>query len=124
MGRTVFAALVVAACAFSGCSTLPPADTRITIAADVASDIRVTDARCVKGSGDYFTFQANVVNNCTSQRVVEWKVQWLDADGVAIDSVVSSWNSRAIQPMEICALKSTAPCPEAADFRFYVRKAR
>ena len=80
--------------------------------------------RCTKGSSDCYTFQANVVNNTSSERAVEWKVVWLDADGMEIDSTVSTWAARMIQPYEVCALKGTAPTKAAVDMMFYVRRAK
>lgn len=117
---------LVAALSFAGCraTNVPPPDRRVTIAPDLGTSIYVTDVRCVKGSSDCYTFQAKVVNNTSSERAVEWKVVWLDADGMEIDSTVSSWAARMIQPYEVCALKGTAPTKAAVDMMFYVRKAK
>ena len=123
MKKLLIAALAGAGL-FSGCSTLPPADTRVTIAADVAGDIVISDIRCPRNQAGFLTFQANVVNVRSGERGVEWKVAWLDADGVEIDSLVSSWNKVMLAPNEIKGLKATAPRADAADARFYVRRLR
>lgn len=109
---------------FTGCvsAPVPPMDSRVTIAPNLGQQLYVTDVRCAKGSSQYLTFQANVVNNTDSELRVQWKVQWLDPDGMEIDSLVSSWNSLAIQPYDIKGLKGTAPRTDAADMRFYVRE--
>ena len=109
-----------------GCvsNRMPPVDTHVTIAPDLCGDVEVSDVRCARGSSSYLTFQANLMNVRNKTLAVDWKVQWLDAEGIEIDSVVSTWNTRALQPFEIRALKATAPRPDAADMRFYVRKAR
>ena len=132
MKRLVYGALAAAAMLASGCIAPPqnaaaggaPADTRVTISPDLGGDVVVTDVRCTKGNGHYLTLQANLVNNCSSPLAVDWRVQWLDADGVEIDSVVSTWSARMLQPYELCGLKATAPTPSAADMRFYVRRKR
>lgn len=132
MQKVLAAVLAASVAVLSGCiapapnanASAAPVDARVTVAPDLEGDICITDARCAKGNGDFLTFQANVVNNCRSPLAVEWRVQWLDADGMEIESVVSTWNARMIQPHEICALKGTAPRPDAADMRFYVRKAK
>ena len=129
MKKTMMAAFVAAACALTGCITPPqnnldsgaPADTRVTVSPDLSGDVVVTDVRCTKGQSQFLVFQANLANSCNSALPVEWKVQWLDADGVEIDSVVSTWNARVLQPYELCGLKSVAPLPSAVDMRFYVR---
>ena len=119
--------LAIAAVSMTGCisrAPVPPMDTRVTIAENLTYDIYVTDVRCTKGNSDYLTFQANMVNNCHDPIAVEWKVQWLDAEGLEIESAVSTWNALMIQPNEIRGLKGTAPKPDAADMRFYARKAK
>ena len=128
MKRLVIAAFVAVSGMLTGCISSPqnvceaPTDTRVTISPDLSGKVVVTDVRCVKGSSQYLTFQANIVNNSSSPLAVDWKVQWLDADGVEIDSVVSTWNARMLQPYELCGLKATAPTTAAADMRIYARK--
>ena len=102
----------------------PPMDRRVTIAEDLGTAVWVTDVRCAKGASSYATFQANVVNNTSHDLGVEWKVVWLDANGVTIDSLVSTWNKVMLAPKDIQALKGTAPRPDAADMLFYVRRLR
>ena len=123
MNRLCFLA---AAILLSGCvaTNVPPPDRRVTIAEDLGTKVYITDIRCAKGASDYATFQANVVNNTSSDLPVEWKVVWLDVDGVAIDSLVSSWNKLMLAPNDIVGLKNTAPKVDAADMLFYLRRMR
>jgi len=117
---------LVGAALVSGCvaTNVPPPDRRVTIAPDLGTNIYVTDVRCVPGQTGIYTFQANVVNNTRWDLPVQWKVVWLDADGVTIDSAVSTWRDLMLQPYEVGALKGVAPTPNAADMMFYVRHAR
>lgn len=110
----------------TGCvsAPLPPLDTRVTVAEDVRRDLYVTDVRCSKGNGEFYVFQANVVNNSRTDIALEYKVQWLDRDGIAIDSIVSGWQKALVAAKEIRGLKATAPRRDAADMRFYVRRMR
>lgn len=114
------------AVALCGCvaTNVPPPDRRVTMAPDLGTSVYITDIRCVRNAAGIYTFQANMVNNTSSDLAVDWKLAWLDADGVEIDSVVSTWSSRMLQPFEVCALKGTAPTSAAADMMFYVRRAR
>ena len=130
MKNLLMAAMSAAAMFASGCIAPPqsaaagaaPVDTRVTVSPDLSGDAVVTDVRCAKGKSDYLTLQANLVNNCNRPLAVDWRVQWLDADGVEIDSAVCTWNSRMLQPYEICGLKGTAPRVDAADMRIYIRQ--
>ena len=132
MKKLAIAAIAAAAGVMAGCISPPqnnladntPVDTRVTVAPNISGDVVVTDVRCAKGNGLYLTFQANLANACNCALPVEWRVQWLDANGIEIDSVVSTWNDRMLQPYELCGLKSTAPTLAAADMRFYVRRKR
>jgi len=120
------AVAVLGAVLLSGCvaTNVPPPDRRVTIAEDLGTRVYVTDVRCVQGPTGIYTFQANVVNNTGSDLPVQWKVVWLDANGVTIDSAVSSWSDRMLQSYEVGALKGVAPTSNAVDMMFYVRRAR
>lgn len=124
MKKLMMIVFVAGAALLTGCvsAPVPPMDSRVTVAPNLGQKLYVTDVRCAKGTSQYLTFQANVVNNTGSELRVQWKVQWLDPDGMEIDSVVSTWNSVAIQPYDIKGLKGTAPSSNAADMRFYVRE--
>lgn len=133
MNKIAMAAVAAMSCALAGCiapapnaaASAAPEDVRITVSPDLCGDVCVTDVRCVNVAGSVCpTFQANMVNNTGRQLILEWKVQWLDKDGMEIDSIVSRWNARALQAYEVCALKSTAPTSAAVDMRFYVRRGR
>ena len=123
MKKLMMLMLAAAAAFMTGCvaTPVPPMDTRVTIAPDLGHKLYVTDVRCTKGSSDFLTLQVNAVNNTDPELRVQWKVVWLDPEGIEIDSVVSSWNSLALQPFEIRGLKGTAPTTNAADMRFYAR---
>lgn len=111
-----------ALCAGCVATSAYPPDRRVTVAENITGDVYVTDVRCAKGAGDHLTFQANVVNLTSRELGVDWKVVWLDGDGIEIDSIVSTWSSMALAPKDIRGLKGTAPRPDAADMRFYLRR--
>ncbi len=126
MKKMIAAFGLVAAILATGCvsTALPPVDRRVTSAEDLGSAVYVTDVRCAKGKSSYATFQANVVNNTSHDLGVEYKVVWLDANGITIDSLVSTWNKVMLAPKDIRALKGTSSSMEAADMLFYVRRLR
>ena len=102
----------------------PPMDRRVTVAPDMGAAVWVTDVRLAKGPSSHFTLQANVVNNTSHDLGVEYKVVWLDANGITIDSLVSTWNKVMLAPKDIQALKGTSSSMDAADMLFYVRRLR
>ena len=102
----------------------PPMDRRVTIAPNLGTAVWVTDVRLAKGPSSHFTLQANVANNTDGVVRMEYRVEWLDATGTAIPSVVSTWQPIAAAARAVIPLQATAPAPEAVDFRFYVQAAR
>lgn len=111
-------------CTTSAVSTAHPEDCRVTIAADLASDMAVTGIRCVRNAGGFLEMQANVVNRLSSDRGIEWRIVWLDANGIEIPSAVSNWTKRMVTAMDFAEVRNVAPSQNAADFRFHLRRLR
>ena len=102
----------------------PPADRRVTVSPDLRAEVWVTDIRLSRGQSQHYTLQANIVNNTNGDARFEYRVVWLDAAGVAIPSIVSDWQFVSAAAREIVGLTTTAPAPEAVDFRLYVQRSR
>ena len=102
----------------------PPMDRRVTVAPELGTAVWVTDVRLSRGTSQHLTLQANVVNNTSGVVRMEYRVDWLDATGSAIPSVVSTWQPMSAAPREIVPLAGTAPRTDAVDFRIYVQAAR
>ena len=125
MNRKSFLAAALAGLV-AGCISYhtPPMDRRVTIAPDLDTAVWVTDVRLMKGPSSHFTMQANVVNNTSGVVRMDYRVEWMDATGTVIPSVVSTWQPIAAAARAVIPLQATAPAPEAVDFRFYVQAAR
>ncbi len=117
---------LVAAVALTGCVAYhsAPFDRRITVSPELGSAIWVTDVRLTKTTSLQYTMQANIVNNTSGVVEVEYRTVWLDSNGTELPSVVSSWTPMSAAPREVVGLASTAPSPDAVDFRFYVQSSR
>ena len=115
MNRKSFLAAALAGLV-AGCISYhtPPMDRRVTVAPDLGAAVWVTDVRLAKGPSSHFTLQANVVNNTSGVVRMEYRVDWLDATGSAIPSVVSTWQPMSAAAREVVPLQATAPSPEAA----------
>jgi len=125
MNRKSFLAAALAGLV-AGCISYhtPPMDRRVTVSPDLGMAVWVTDVRLAKGPSSHFTLQANVVNNTDGVMRMEYRVDWLDATGSAIPSVVSTWQPMSAAAREVVPLQATAPSPAAVDFRFYVQPER
>ena len=102
----------------------PPMDRRVTVSPSLGTAVWVTDVRLAKAPSSHFTLQANVVNNTDGVMRMEYRVDWLDATGSAIPSVVSTWLPMSAAAREVVPLQATAPSPQAVDFRLYVQAER
>ena len=111
-------------CTSSAVSTAHPVDCRVTIAADLADDMTVAGLRCVRNPGGYLEMQANVVNNLANDRGIEWRIVWLDANGIELPSAVSNWTKRMVAPKDFAEVKCVASSLQAVDFRFHLRRLR
>lgn len=122
---TLRAAILAGAAAFAaGCRTTPPGHPNVTLERSVRRAVEITDVRCSKGDSAFATFQASVANTTPSELAVQWKTEWYDGTGMAIDSVTTAWNDVAIQPGDVKALKSTAPAQNAVDAQMFIRRKR
>lgn len=124
MKRRVFIGLLAGALA--GCVSYhtPPADRRVTVAPDLGTAVWVTDVRLVVAPQRHAQLQANVANNTDHVVRLEYRAEWLDANGVAFDSVTSTWLPISAAPRDVVPLRLTAPDARAVDFRLYVQAER
>lgn len=121
---TLMPVLLIGGCAMPTTPVQPPPDRRVTIGADLARDVVVTDIRCVRGTGGFLNFQAEVVNHLTKDCGIEWRIAWLDASGLEVESVSAAWRKLMVPSQDIVALTAIAPNPSVVDFRIYLRKLR
>lgn len=123
MRKWLVPAACVLALAMSGCVSThtPPPDRRVTIASELGDDLWITDIKCAKMASDHYVFQANVVNNTRSILMLQYRLAWLDANGIEIPSVQGRWQRFSVAPKDIGGLRAVAPTPNAVDFRFYVK---
>ena len=54
----------------------------------------------------------------------EYRFVWLDADGVRIDTELTTWKPLALRAKEVALMTGIAPTPEATDFLMAVRFAQ
>ena len=125
MNRKSFLAAALAGLV-AGCISYhtPPMDRRVTVSPYLGTAVWVTDVRLTKGPSSHFTLQANVANNTDGVVRMEYRVEWMDATGTVIPSVVSTWQPMSAAARAVVPLQATAPVPEAVDFRLYVQPER
>lgn len=101
-----------------GCAT-PHADPRVNTLEVPGIDIQhIVMRRTPEG---FMEMQATGYNQTREVRRFDYRVEWLDADGMVIPSKTRVWQPASAQPRSEFRLHSIAPQPTAVDFRINTR---
>ena len=128
--------LSVAALSFTGCannvntyeraeSMAAPsyvADKRVITDNTLAGTVRVVSINQSTVSGNLLKVQATVENLRNSQRTINYKFEWVDQDGMAVNSPNETWKSLPLQGRESTTISTVAISPRAVDFRLKFRE--
>lgn len=124
------------ALAFTGCSTnvntyeraesqaAPSyvADKRVITDNTLAGTFRVVALNQSAVSGDLIKVQATVENLKNRLRTLNYKFEWVDRDGMAVDSPNETWKSIQLQGRETATISTVSVTPRAVDFRLKFRE--
>ena len=118
-------------------------DSRINMARGVQSDT-LTDNIITRPIGDFVSFmvgegvevtnvvdrvnpqgflevQVEVYNHAKMRKIFDYKVQWLDRDGMVQKTVMSKWVSKSVMPESLESFRVIAPNTMATDYRINTR---
>jgi len=129
MTRT-FALAVAALFVFAGCSSTFPAHQSASNVLESQTDRQIINniplnyrvsivqyhSRITNGLQE---IQVDLQNHRQQQYDLEYKIDWLDADGYVIES--TPWQPLTINAKEYRSIKAIAHSPQAEDFKFYIR---
>jgi uncharacterized protein YcfL len=129
-------ALLLGAALLSGCSTnvntyeraesqAAPnyvADKRVITDNTLAGTFRVVALNQATVSGNLLKVQATVENLRNSYRTLNYKFEWIDVDGMALDSSNETWKTLPLQGRETGNISTVSINPRAVDFRLKFRE--
>lgn len=132
-GALTVAALVLA---FTGCATnvntyeraesnATPnyvADKRVITDNTLAGTFRVVSINQGTVSGNLLKVQATVENLKNKLRTLNYKFEWIDENGMAVDSPNETWKAIQLQGRETQTISTVAISPKAVDFRLKFRE--
>jgi uncharacterized protein YcfL len=98
------------------------ADQRIITDNTLAGKLRVVSFNQTTVSGNLLKIQATVENLRNKQSTYNYKIEWIDQDGMAVDSANETWKSLPLQGREVTTISSVAVTPRAVDFRLKLRE--
>ena len=98
------------------------ADKRIITDNTLAGTFRVVSINQATVSGNLLKIQATVENLKNSYRTLNYKFEWVDVDGMSIDSPNETWKTISLQGRETGTISTVSINPRAVDFRLKFRE--
>src|ERR1700710_1561587 len=91
------------------------ADKRVITDNTLAGTVRVVSINQSTVSGNLLKVQATVENLRNSTRSVNYKFEWIDQDGMALDSANETWKTLVLQGRESTTISTVSVSPRAVD---------
>lgn len=98
------------------------ADKRVITDNTLAGMVRVVSINQATVSGNLLKVQATIENLKNSLRTLNYKFEWIDQDGMAINSPNETWKSIQLQGRETTTISTVAINPRAVDFVLKLRE--
>ena len=87
----------------------------------IGERIEVTRAVTRRNNADFLELQVELYNNSFNTERFQYKVEWVDADGLIIGSKTNVWLNKSISGKSNGTIMATAPNASAVDFRMNTR---
>jgi uncharacterized protein YcfL len=114
---------VVEAAQIEGRPTIVP-DKRVQTDGSLARKIGIIEVREGMTEGDLRRVQVELVNRTRSAMNVNYRFDWYDVNGMAVDTPLSIWKPVQVQGGQPFSIAAVAPHPRAVDFRVMLLEAR
>ena len=98
------------------------ADKRVITDNTLAGTVRVVSINQSTVSGNLLKVQATVENLKSTMRIVNYKFEWTDQDGMALNTANETWKSLPLQGRETQTISTVAVTPKAVDFKLKFRE--
>ena len=98
------------------------ADKRVITDNTLAGKLRVVSINQATVSGNLLKIQATVENLKNKTRTLNYKFEWVDVNGMAVDSPNETWKAILLQGRETQTISTVAITPKAVDFRLKFRE--
>ena len=98
------------------------ADKRVITDNTLAGTVKVVSINQAMVSGNLLKIQATVENLRSSAQTVNYKFEWFDQDGMAVNSPNETWKSLPLQGRETTTISTVAVSPKAVDFKLKFRE--
>lgn len=113
----------VEAAQIEGRPTIVP-DKRVQTDASLSGKIAIIEVREGMTEGDLRRVQVELVNQSRKAMNVNYRFDWYDVNGMAVDTPLSIWKPISVQGGQPFSIAAVAPHPRAVDFRVMLLEAR
>lgn len=111
------AAALALAGSLGACCAAGMKDSRVSISSEIDGDIKLRGLTTGRNSGGTRTVEAEIGNCERHVEQFQYRVTWVDENGLAIDSPSSVWATSTLAPKSTERLRLVAPVASAEDFR-------
>jgi uncharacterized protein YcfL len=98
------------------------ADKRVVTDRTLANMFRVVSVNQATVSGNLLKVQATIENLKNSTKTLTYKFEWIDVNGMAIDSPNETWKQIRVQPRETTTISTVSINPRAVDFTLKMKE--
>jgi hypothetical protein len=88
----------------------------------IGEGIDLKDVRVAPNNAGFMQINVTGYNRAVYTKRFDYKVDWLDQNGAAIDSKASVWQTVSAKSRTTFSFKNVAPSKDAVDFRMNTRK--
>jgi len=89
----------------------------------IGEGIIVDNVKEVRTPEGFLEVQVSGYNQSMFKKQFEYKAEWLDTNGMTIDSVMSKWMPKSVPAKSSFSFKVIGPSPRAVDYRINTRVA-
>lgn len=97
-------------------------DRRVITDESLSRKFQVVSINQATVSGNLLKVQATIANLKNNLRTLNYKFEWVDQDGMAVDSPNETWKAIMFQGRETKTVSTVAISPRAVDFRLKLRE--
>lgn len=92
-------------------------DDRVVPDTMLARKIQLVQVKEVRTAAGLLQIQAELFNKSNRSEDVNYRFEWVDQDGLIIDTILSRWSRLTLTVGESVMVRALAPTPNAVDFR-------
>jgi uncharacterized protein YcfL len=107
-----------------GDSSLLPELKRVFMDGGLEKDVQVVSINQGKASEDLLRIQVNLKNLTKKSMNLNYKIEWMDQDGLVINDSSATWLPVYVRGAEIVAIKSVASSPTVQNFWLKLQRAK